>query len=375
MLTARTVPWGVCFHAEELMRFTRRWLLLVLIVDAVIAALAAMLKNAPVGMLIAGPLLASLRLSAARTAAIGCVSVALGGAAGVPDGTFGTTDHLLRMLVIVLGGTFAVLFARMRGERDTALTRMTQVAEVAQRALLHPIPATIGGVAFAVHYQSATHGALVGGDFYDTALTPHGLRLIVGDVKGKGLEAVQLAAAVLGRFREVAFIEPDPVRLVKELDARISGELDTEDFVTLVLAEFIPGEVRLVNCGHHPPVRVGQQLDLLAPPAPAFPLGLGTDPVLQRVRLASNERLLFYTDGLVEARNAAGDFFMLDEQVKAALTEALLDDAIAGLLGLVLGHTGSTLGDDLVLVLGEPAYDRSPVGDPRVLMSGQRRAL
>jgi hypothetical protein len=66
---------------------------------------------------------------------------------------------------------------------------------------------------------------------------------------------------------------------------------------------------------------------------------------------------------------------MLDGQVKAALTEALLDDAIAGLLGLVLEHTGSTLGDDLVLVLGEPAYDRSPVGDPRVLMSGQRRAL
>jgi hypothetical protein len=353
------------------MRFRRGWLLLVLAADAAAAAASAMSHCvSPIGFLIAGPLLASLRLSAARTAAIGCLSVVLGIAAGIPDGSAVTADHLLHTLVIVLGGIFAVLIARMRSERDSALTRMTQVAEVAQRALLRPIPATIGGVAFAAHYQSATDGALVGGDFYDAALTPHGLRLIVGDVKGKGLEAVQLAAAVLGRFREVAFIEPDPVRLVKELDARISGELDTEDFVTLVLAEFIPGEVRLVNCGHHPPMRVGQQLDLLAPPAPAFPLGLGTDPVLQRVRLASNERLLFYTDGLVEARNAAGAFFMLDDQVKAALTEALLDDAIAGLLGLVLEHTGSTLGDDLVLVLGEPAYDRSPVRDPRVLTSG-----
>jgi hypothetical protein len=335
---------------------------LVLAVDAGLAVAGAMIKSAPpIGMLIAGPLLASLRLDTGRTAAIGCLSIALGAAVGFAAGVFGTADHVLRMLVIILGASFAVLFARMRCERDSALSRMTQVSEVVQRALLRPVPATIGGVALAVHYQSASRGALVGGDFYDAALTPYGLRLIVGDVKGKGLEAVQLAAVVLGAFREIAFLEPDPVRLVSELDGRIRAELGIEDFVTIVLAEFLHGEVRLVNCGHHPPLRVGEQLDLLAPPAPAAPLGLDPAPVLHRARLASNERLLFYTDGLVEARNASGAFFPLDEPVRAALTAPLLDDAITGLLGLVLKHT-STLDDDLVLVLGEPAFDRSSDG-------------
>jgi hypothetical protein len=336
-------------------------MLLVLAVDAGLTVAGAMIKGGPpIGMLIAGPLLASLRLSAAITAALGCLSVVLGVGVSVADGTSRTTDHGLRMLVVALGCSFAVLFARMRTERDGALAHMTQVAEVTQRALLRPIPATIGGVAFAVHYQSAGRGALAGGDFYDAALTPYGLRLIVGDVKGKGLEAMHLAAVVLGAFREVAFLQPDPVRLVKELDARINAELGTEDFVTIVLAEFVPSEVRLVNCGHHPPLRVGEQLELLAPPAPATPLGLDPDPVLQRARLASSERLLFYTDGLVEARNASGAFFALDEPVRDALTEPLLDDAITGLLSLVLQHTRRTLDDDLVLVMSEPAFDRSP---------------
>jgi hypothetical protein len=76
------------------------------------------------------------------------------------------------------------------------------VAEVAQRAILRPIPARLGAMSFATRYLSAAEEALIGGDFYDAAFTPHGLRLITGDVRGKGLPAVQLASVVLGCFRE-----------------------------------------------------------------------------------------------------------------------------------------------------------------------------
>lgn len=211
----------------------------------------------------------------------------------------------------------------------------------------------------ALQVQTSTTAAMKG----DVQRRAAGLRLIVGDVKGKGLDAVHLAAAVLGRFREIAYGEPDLVRLARQLDACVSDEVDVEDFVTILLAEFVPGEVRLVNCGHHPPLRAGRQLDVLTPPAPVPPLGLQPDPVLQRVRLAANERLLIYTDGLVEARDANRVMFPLDHRVASALTTPSLPEALGALQRLVLQHTGNDLRDDLVLILAQPAFGET-AGDP-----------
>ena len=105
-------------------------------------------------------------------------------------------------------------------------------------------------MSFATRYLSAAEEALIGGDFYDAAFTPRGLRLIVGDVRGKGLAAVQLASVILGCFREAAFAEADLQGLVAALDRRVAGELGEEDFVTVVVVEFGPqGWLRLVNCG------------------------------------------------------------------------------------------------------------------------------
>ena len=83
-------------------------------------------------------------------------------------------------------------------------TRSLSVALLAT-TLLRPVPRRAGRVALAVRYLSAAEDSVVGGDFYDVAVTPYGVRLVVGDVKGKGLEAVQLAATVLGSFRQAAF--------------------------------------------------------------------------------------------------------------------------------------------------------------------------
>ncbi len=347
------------------MRSSRGWLILALVLELTVAVGDAVLPDGSLAtLLIVGPLLASVRLDMPRTAGVAALAVALAPAAGFADGTLGTLDHALRSVVVLVGGLIAVLIARTRAAEGHALARMTHVAEVAHRAILHPIPSAIGGMSFAAHYQSASDGAPIGGDFYATVLAPSGLRLIVGDVKGKGLEGVQLAADTLARFREIAATDLDLVRLDGELDRRISGGLGPEDFVTLILAEFRPGEVRLVNCGHHPPLRVGHRLDLLSPPSPTPPLGLGPEPALHRARLGSNERLLFYTDGLLEARNQSGEMFPLDDRVRAALTELMLSEALARLLGLVFEHTSGALSDDLVLVLGEPSFGRTGPAAP-----------
>ena len=214
-------------------------------------------------------------------------------------------------------------------------------------------------MALASHYQSATKQALVGGDLYDIAMTQYGPRFIIGDVKGKGLDAVGRCAAVLAAFRELAFAEPDLVNLAAEMDAHVSRDLEIEDFVTVILAEFAPGEVRIVNCGHHPPAKMAAdsaELQLMAPGQPSPPLGLQPRPARQDIALGPGDRLLFYTDGLVEARDRKGRFFELSRPAVAkALAEPDLDAAVRQVVSLLLDHAGGRLADDVLLVLGEPS--------------------
>src|SRR5437764_773642 len=75
-------------------------------------------------------------------------------------------------------------------------------------------------------------------------------------------------AAVLAIFRELAFGEPGLTGLAEQMNARLSRDMEAEDFVTVILAEFAPGEVRIVNCGHHPPVKLAAgagELQVIAP--------------------------------------------------------------------------------------------------------------
>jgi serine phosphatase RsbU (regulator of sigma subunit) len=213
----------------------------------------------------------------------------------------------------------------------------------------------MGRVALAVRYLSATEDALVGGDFYEVAVTRHGLRVLVGDVKGKGLEAVQLAALVLAGFRAAA-AHPSLVELAAELDRSIRPRVGEEDFVTAVLAQFSRrGELQLVNCGHPPPLRFGSgAAELLASGEPTTPLGLDPAPTLQRFTLAASDRLLLYTDGLMEARAPDGRQFELDGRVQAVVAASSLGAALDGLVAQLLAHAGGRLDDDLALVLAQP---------------------
>ncbi len=91
-------------------------------------------------------------------------------------------------------------------------------------------------------------------------------------------------------------------------------------------------------------------------------MGLAPGPELQRVTLAPGQRLLLYTDGLAEARDAKGDLFPLDHQVHAALRGPTPDASLGRLLDLLSAHAGPTSADDLTLILAEPA---APPAAPR----------
>jgi phosphoserine phosphatase RsbU/P len=333
------------------------WVGLVLGVDAALAGIC-ILVGQPMyltGTLALGPLFACARLGWRGTSAVAgyalglCVVIAA--ATGARLDSFGG----YKAIMVIVVGVIAVLVASIRERRER---KLTEVADRVQRALLRPLPAEIGGVAFASHYQSATPGTLVGGDLYDLTMTQYGLRLIVGDVKGKGLDAVGRCAAVIGAFREFAFAEPDLAVLTARMDARLSAELGIEDFVTAIIAEFATGEVRLVNCGHHPPVKTGPSTgeagsEVVAPGKPSAPLGLNPQPERQDIALKEGDRLLFYTDGLVEARDRGGQFLALDEWARAAAAAADADGAVRAVTALLVTHAGHHLDDDVLLVVGE----------------------
>ena len=130
----------------------------------------------------------------------------------------------------------------------------------------------------AVSYTSAVAEARIGGDLYEVVAPPDGVRVIVGDVQGKGLEAVETAALVLGAFREAAHNEPDLQRVGARIERAVDRELQGEKFVTAVLAE-VSGDrrVTLLNYGHPAPVvvRPDGTVHFAAPPRNPLPLGLG----------------------------------------------------------------------------------------------------
>jgi phosphoserine phosphatase RsbU/P len=340
--------------------------MIALVLDAVIAVTGILIGTSfnMTGLLAVGPLLACARCNGRLTAVVAGYALVLCAVVAAATGTIGTVMEGYRIAMVAVAGGLAVLAAAIRNRRESALIK---ISERVQRAILRPLPAELGGVTFASHYQSATSAALVGGDLYDVAMTQFGPRFIIGDVKGKGLDAVGRCAAVLAVFRELAFGEPGLIELAEEMDARLSRDMDIEDFVTVILAEFASGEVRIVNCGHHPPVKLASgtgELQVMIPDGFAPPLGLHPHPVRQDIALKPGDRLLFYTDGLVETRNRAGRFFDLDDRVAAALAlpdlappgqaPANLDGAVKRVVRLLLEHAGGELADDVLLVLCEP---------------------
>ena len=328
----------------------------------VIAGVDAMLPpttvvNASFGV---AAVVASALTTVRRTAMVGVAATVLTALSAVWDHNFGTVGWWVRLAMTVAIGALAVILANLRTRREQALQHMTAIAEVTQRALLRPMPGSIGSLELAARYVSATEGALVGGDLYEVAETPDGVRMIVGDVRGKGLDAVQMAATVLAAFRRAAVMEPSLTAVATDLDNVVTAVAGDEDFVTAVLAEFHDDlTVAVVNCGHHPPLLLtnadaGRLLDTGEPQLP-----LGLNPTLTSVtsHVPEGARMLFYTDGLIETRNRQGAFFPLVDSA-ATLRSGSLDDALDGLLEELDEHAADPIDDDMALVLAER---RSPL--------------
>ncbi|MFI2351985.1 PP2C family protein-serine/threonine phosphatase [Streptomyces sp. NPDC019443] len=294
--------------------------------------------------------------------------------------------------VLTVAGLALLINRLVRLSRER-LASARVIAEAAQRAVLPAPAARIAGLHIAARYEAAEADAFIGGDLFAVQDTPFGVRLVVGDVRGKGLEAVETVAVILGAFREAAEQESSLEGVAARLERALAregtrqDELDAvEGFTTAVLAEIPRGEgvVRVVNRGHPEPLVLyaDGDVDILEPTQAALPLGmgeLGAWPDRSDAHpLPPGATLLLYTDGLSEARDAGGVFYDPGERLAGRLfpgPEELLD----ALVDDVRRHTRGAATDDMALLaVGRPAQGqpdrRRTVPVVRALAGSERRS-
>ncbi len=302
--------------------------------------------------------------------------------AGYND-VLGESVHSATVFAIALVAGIGWVSTTLRLRQELALAEAQLVAEIARRVLLRPVPDRVGSVRAAVHYAAAHAHASIGGDLYEVVNTRHGVRAVVGDVRGKGLAAVETAAAVLGAFREAAHQEASLDRVAGWLAVSLDRALHEndhpgieEEFVTLVLIGIrSDGTAEVVNCGHPAPVllRAGEGVALLEPAEPVPPLGVldpaDVRPPVQRLPLRPGDRVLLYTDGVIEARDGGGAFYPLTERLPHCATGCPVE-VLRNVHQDVVRHVGHKLGDDAAMLL----LQYEPVG-PHLPVQGGRPML
>jgi serine phosphatase RsbU (regulator of sigma subunit) len=231
------------------------------------------------------------------------------------------------------------------------------------------IPQELPGVKFAHLYRSATQQAKVGGDFYDVFEARDGrIGLLIGDVSGHGVEAARIAALVKDTVHAFAHQFRRPHLVLRETN-RLLVEKKMPGFVTAFLGFLDSDTGRFVysSAGHPPPlIAVDGRIALLE--SIGSPLGVFADARYgdSETDIEEGSLLLFYTDGITEARRE-GELFgeeRLTEALKLMCAGAV-DTLPALLLEEALFFSGGRLEDDAALLavnyLGKTG-DKRPSG-------------
>jgi serine phosphatase RsbU (regulator of sigma subunit) len=234
---------------------------------------------------------------------------------------------------------------------------MTLAAEM-QWQLLPPLTFVTARVVIAGLLEPAYE---VAGDAFDYALDGDTAHLAVIDPVGHDLTASVLAAVTVGSYRHSRRAGLDLEATHAAMGQAIAGQFGGERFVTGQLAQLdcVTGELQWVNAGHPLPllVRGAKVVDTLAcHPVPPLGVGVGR-PEVASAALEPGDRVLFYTDGVTEGRNLAGEPFgearLADLLVRATLAGQPAAETMRRLAHAILAHQGRTPRDDATMVFLE----------------------
>lgn len=322
-------------------------------------------------LLTAVPALAAVATGPRRTAAAVALALAISVTTAAYNQAWGTLQVYTNFLALALVSVASfITSSAVRAYRRRELDQVRRIAVSAQEVILRPVPERLGPVRAASLCLVAGTEAQVGGDLYEAVHTRYGVRMIVGDVRGKGLSAMRAVATALGAFRVVAHYEDDLVQVMNHCAAALrrevavpgaySEEVLMEGFTTALIAQ-VPNDepvVQLVNRGHPPPLLLHEgRAQPLLPTSPLPPLGLedlvpGLPEKPESHPFVPGDRLLLYTDGVIEARDPSNNFFPLTQTIES-ISAATPQECLHQLHQALARHTQDHLADDVAMLLAD----------------------
>ncbi len=192
--------------------------------------------------------------------------------------------------------------------RDALQSEFETAREMQQR--LVPPAVDVPGFRIESVYKPAAH---VGGDFfYIRPLERGGVLVVVGDVSGKGLKAAMTVNLVIGALRTMPPLPP--TRILAALNRGLVGQMQGGFVTCCAVRVDRGGAMTIANAGHLSPYHDGAELPVIA----GVPLGIDSsvDYDESQFLLARGSSLTFVSDGIVEARNAAGELFGFDRTLQ-----------------------------------------------------------
>ncbi len=284
---------------------------------------------------------------------------------GVIEFTFASPDDLddavrdscrhlaaLTAELVVSKSLFSDVFTQTRRLRPMSLP-----AEI-QRNLLPPLTLVTPQVTISAALEPAYD---VAGDAFDYAVNGPVAHVAVFDAMGHGLEASLLASLAVGAYRhsrrQGLGLEPT----LASMDAAISAQFGQERFVTALLGELRldTGRLRWLIAGHPPPLLVRGGRVVAGPECePTLPVGLGGEVVeVAELQLEPGDRLLAFTDGVIEARAPDGGLFGTDRLVdllqRSSASGLPAPETMRRLTHAVLEWQSEGLRDDATLLFVE----------------------
>lgn len=273
-----------------------------------------------------------------------------------------STRALLSRRTEYLDATVAARTAELRQANEQLLARDAETAynlraagRLQEKLLLPHAPPARPGLDWAVHFAPLAH---LGGDYYDFATPdPDRVGVLIADASGHSIPAAIVAVMTRVAFAEMSLATASPGAVLTAINRRLSG-LTEERFVSAFYAVLDPTTrvLRYASAGHPYPLLVRPGAAVRPLVAQGFLLGIMPDEVYgeRDVRLETGDRVVFYTDGLVEARNEIGEMYGTDRLTDCLQTH--VGETAGGLLARVLdcqrGFCGSQpLSDDVTAVV------------------------
>jgi hypothetical protein len=290
----------------------------------------------------------------------------------VSAGNDPATVHRLRALASLLALLITSNSAHSDSYARLVRTKPMSVAAELVWPLMPPLSFATEGLVVTSVLEPAYE---IGGDAIDYAVAGDTLRLSIFDAMGHDQAAGLTVALATGTCRNSRRQNMSLAQTSVAIDTAIGRQFDRLRFATGILADFDhrTGLLSLVNRGHPPPllIRQGRWLkQLQCKPTPPMGFQLPIPPVQCRHQLEPGDRLLFYTDGIVEARDRIGDQFGLrrfaDFIIRREADGLSAPETLRRLMQTVLDYQGGHLQDDASVLLMEWRSSR----ERRMVVSG-----